>query len=47
MRYLRRCMLTLEREKQQSQQTMALKVLSNPLPQASDNHPKPLVAVGR
>jgi predicted DNA-binding ribbon-helix-helix protein len=46
MRYLRRCMLALER--QQAQPVPALKVLSNTgRPSAVDTLPKPLAAGGR
>ncbi len=48
MRYLRRCLLALEKEKTQAQPAVALKVLNHPsASQASDSSPKALTAVGR
>ena len=48
MRYLRRCLLALEKETTQAQPAVALKVLNHPsASQASDSSPKALTAVGR
>jgi len=49
MRYLRRCLLALEKEKNPAQPAVALKVLNNSpaSQQASDTAPKALTAVGR